>query len=81
MLFFQLGHLCEGSGSLPSQLGQCPTFHRIYFLKASLIVVASTFRVTCVIFYNVTHQGWLHSKHDYTLRVMARTFHVTCNCA
>ena len=44
-------------------------------------VVASTFRVTCVIFHNVTHQGWLHSNHDYTLRVMARTFHVMCNCA
>ena len=37
MLFFQLGHLCEGSGSLPSLLGQCPNFHRISFLKASLI--------------------------------------------
>ena len=37
MLFFQLGHLCEGSGSLSSQLGKRPNLHRINFLKASLI--------------------------------------------
>ena len=43
-----------------------------------LMVVASTFHVTCMIFHNVRHQGWLHSKHDYTLRMMARTFHVMC---
>ena len=23
-------------------------------------------------------RGWLHSQHDYTLRVMASTFHVMC---
>ena len=26
------------------------------------MVVARTFHVTCVIFHNVAHQGWLHSK-------------------
>ena len=43
-----------------------------------LMVVGSTFHVTCVIFHNVKHQGWLHSKNDYTLRVIARTFHLMC---
>ena len=43
-----------------------------------LMVVASTFHVTGVIFHNVRHQGWLHSKHDSTLRVIAHTFHVMC---
>ena len=35
--------------------------------------------MTGVIFHNVRHEGWLHSKkNDYTPRVIARTFHVMC---
>ena len=50
MLFFRLGHLCEGSGSLPSLLGQCPNFHRISFLKASLNKLYRMYTVYLIFF-------------------------------
>ena len=55
MLFFQLGHLCEGSGSIPSLLGQCPNFHQISFLKASLMIISLLLTNKLCVFQSTYH--------------------------